>query len=338
MVVVAVVCAYNEGPRIARVLDVLTKSPDLHRIIVVDDGSTDDTATVAKSFDGVEVIEKSPNAGKGQAMKTGVLAAKDADVVVFFDADLQGLTTEHVHSLVEHVASGEYDMIVGMRDYGDKLTEASMGLPLISGERAVRREFLDLMPDQAWDGFGVEVWMNDTVARNGGLIGAVPLEGLSIVLKWEKDGARKGLAKMVDMAAEVIFAMQKIRRYYSTSMSAHPNAQLRVRRSPGSLQASVGASIGPFEVPEPTTLEDSCTTTQCVTDALARSIVKAAAPFVREELWNESARAEVGESVGRKVALPLWVTAGMVAFSMFGGLGLAGIFFLLNTQTSRPER
>lgn len=46
---------------------------------------------------------------------------------------------------------------------------------------------------------------------------------------------------------------------------------------------------------------------------------------MRQELWNESSRAEVGEAVGRKVALPIWITAAMVGFSLFGPVGLASI-------------
>ena len=87
--VAAVIPAYNEEKNIADVLKALLKSPELDEIIVVDDGSKDKTAEISEKL-GVKVIRLSGNQGKGRAMQEG-LKATQAEIIVFFDADLLGL-------------------------------------------------------------------------------------------------------------------------------------------------------------------------------------------------------------------------------------------------------
>src|SRR5919205_1808706 len=89
--------------------------------IVVDDGSKDDTARVAEAAfaehatPGVEarVIRVEPNRGKGNAVRTGLLAARHT-VAAFFDADLSMPVTE-TPKLVEPIRSGQYDVVFGSR-------------------------------------------------------------------------------------------------------------------------------------------------------------------------------------------------------------------------------
>jgi glycosyltransferase involved in cell wall biosynthesis len=114
----AVVPAYNEAGRISRVLDTLHASPSVTEIVVVDDGSADDTAAVVQAHPAavagkLRLIQHNPNRGKGAAMVTGADAAT-ADVVVFLDADLIGLTPAHVDALVQPVLSGKVAMALGV--------------------------------------------------------------------------------------------------------------------------------------------------------------------------------------------------------------------------------
>jgi glycosyltransferase involved in cell wall biosynthesis len=93
--------AYNEAPVIGRVLEAL-RQQDYHEIIVVDDGSTDDTAAVARKA-GVTVLQHAYNIGNGAAVKTGIRAAT---------GDGQHDPND-VPRLLSHV--GKYDMVVGAR-------------------------------------------------------------------------------------------------------------------------------------------------------------------------------------------------------------------------------
>jgi glucosyl-3-phosphoglycerate synthase len=85
--VAVVIAARNEA---ATVVDVVAAALDAtDEVIVVDDGSTDDTARIALEA-GATVVPADAGPGKGQAMRTGV-EATTADVVVFCDADLRGV-------------------------------------------------------------------------------------------------------------------------------------------------------------------------------------------------------------------------------------------------------
>lgn len=120
-----VIPAYNESARIAKtlreVLAYLDEQPRGGEVIVVDDGSRDDTSRVAEAVIAEHargraegrVVRVEPNRGKGNAVRTGLLAARNR-VAAFFDADLSMPITE-TPKLVEPVRSGQYDIVLGSR-------------------------------------------------------------------------------------------------------------------------------------------------------------------------------------------------------------------------------
>lgn len=118
-----VIPAYNEAARLREslpiILDYLTRTTPAAELIVVDDGSDDDTVSVAKNCFSeatnisAEVITYQPNRGKGYAVRTGLLAAR-APVGLFSDADLSTPITE-IPKLIEPIQQGEYDVTFGSR-------------------------------------------------------------------------------------------------------------------------------------------------------------------------------------------------------------------------------
>lgn len=118
-----VIPAYNESSRLAEplreVIDFVRSSRLNAEIIVVDDGSSDNTAKVAQNlfteFSDIasNVIRYEPNRGKGFAVKTGLLAAK-ADIALFSDADLS-TPIEEMQKLIEPIKAGEFDATFGSR-------------------------------------------------------------------------------------------------------------------------------------------------------------------------------------------------------------------------------
>ena len=124
-----VIPAYNEAVRLGNtllaVVDYLRKSWPDAEVIVVDDGSDDDTAGIARSIFSdsgslrTSVISYKSNLGKGRAVRLGLLAAR-GDVALFSDADLSTPITE-APKLVEPIMSGQYDVTFGSRALDRKL-------------------------------------------------------------------------------------------------------------------------------------------------------------------------------------------------------------------------
>lgn len=114
--IVAVIPAYNAGRFIGQVVRRSKKFVD--RVIVVDDGSADDTAKAAKAA-GAKVVSLKKNAGKANAIRVGVSAlAGKADILVLLDADLQHLP-EEIPALIRPVRKNECDICIGSRFLGD---------------------------------------------------------------------------------------------------------------------------------------------------------------------------------------------------------------------------
>jgi len=156
--------AKNEAEGLRSVLPALRACLPDAEVIVVDDGSTDDTAAVAAAH-GARVLSSPYPMGNGAAIKSGARAA-GGDILVFMDADGQH-DPAWIPKLLEKLEEG-YDMVVGARDWAGQagvsrgmanafynwLATRMTGYPvkdLTSGFRAVRaerfREFLHLLPN-----------------------------------------------------------------------------------------------------------------------------------------------------------------------------------------------
>src|SRR5918992_335674 len=118
-----VVPAYNEATRLGttlpKILDYLNDNAPETELIVVDDGSTDDTAAAAREILSAEdrvrtsVLSYQSNLGKGRAVRLGLLASR-GEVAVFSDADLSTPITE-TPKLVDPILRGECDLAFGSR-------------------------------------------------------------------------------------------------------------------------------------------------------------------------------------------------------------------------------
>lgn len=156
--------AKNEADGLSETLPLLRGMFPEAEILVVDDGSTDDTATISRRA-GAVVLSSPYSMGNGAAIKRGAKAAS-GDVIVFMDADGQH-SAKHISLLLAKLDEG-FEMVVGARvasgqasfhrgvanSIYNKLASWMTGhriLDLTSGFRAVRtdkfREFLHLLPN-----------------------------------------------------------------------------------------------------------------------------------------------------------------------------------------------
>jgi glycosyltransferase involved in cell wall biosynthesis len=158
-----VIPAFNEASAIGELINSLRASAEWHEIIVVDDGSDDDTSARA-AHAGAAVVRHPYNKGNGASIKTGIRSAT-GEFVLVMDGDGQHRSTE---ALKIAARLGEYDLVIGTRapeaqaSSGRRIGNALLNrlatyltgqkvLDLTSGLRGARREylreFLHLMPN-----------------------------------------------------------------------------------------------------------------------------------------------------------------------------------------------
>jgi glycosyltransferase involved in cell wall biosynthesis len=188
-VIVALIPGYNEGPRIAEVV----RGAAAHLpVVVVDDGSSDDTAAQARSA-GATVIEQRPNQGKGAALRAGFrrALADGADAVLTLDADGQHDPAEIPTFLSAWAAEPRPDLVIGRRNFramppirrlsnvlGGWAISWAVGRPIPdnqSGYRLVSRRIMEATLASDEHGFEFEVEMITSCIRLGGTIAWVPI-------------------------------------------------------------------------------------------------------------------------------------------------------------------
>lgn len=230
-----VIPAYNEEKRIAQSLDsllaFLRKQQYQTEVIVVDDGSSDQTATVASSFSAIyreaghelRVLINKPNRGKGFSVKRGLIEAS-GEIVLFSDADFSSPITE-APKLIKPIAEDRIDVCFGsraldrkligihqplLRDFGGRvfnfLMKTITGLKFQDtqcGFKAFRREpALPVFKLQRVDRFGFDPEVLYIAKKQGNRLLEVPVvwnhcEGGELQSKWNY--ARDSLNMFADL-------------------------------------------------------------------------------------------------------------------------------------------
>ncbi len=187
--IVALIPGYNEAPRIVAVVSATLEHLP---VIVVDDGSSDGTATVAREA-GATVVEQRPNQGKGAALRAGFRRAIDdgADAILTLDADGQHDPREIPHFLEAAAAVPPPDLVIGRRNFRamPPVRRLSNELGRIafswavgesipdnqSGYRLVSRRLAEATLASDEHGFAFEVEQITTCIRMHGTIAWVPI-------------------------------------------------------------------------------------------------------------------------------------------------------------------
>lgn len=180
--------AHDEADRIQDTVRAARAIPGVARVIVIDDGSHDDTSRRAEDA-GAKVIRLVHNVGKGAALETGAKRAEDADIILLLDGDL-GASAAQGEALLQPLLDNAADMAIagfpkpsGKAGFGlvktlarDYIASVSTGwvpdAPL-SGQRAITRVCLDDIRPFA-SGYGVELALTVRALRKGYRLTEVP--------------------------------------------------------------------------------------------------------------------------------------------------------------------
>lgn len=202
MGVSAIIPAYNEEATVGKVIDTLKEVANIAEIIVVNDGSEDATTAVACQH-GAQVIEIGNNSGKGAAMTAGARQAKE-DILLFLDADLEGLKTDHVEALIAPLMVDDADMTVGVFSKGRSFTDlAQVVAPQLSGQRAIRKElFLSVGAEKSR--FEVEILLTSEAHSRGWRVDKVLLTNMTHIIKEEKRGLYRGVVARMGMYKDIV--------------------------------------------------------------------------------------------------------------------------------------
>lgn len=192
----AIIPAFNEKRTIHQVVQTCLDSNILSEVTCVNDGSTDGTLEILKSFGNkITLIDFKKNMGKGSAMAEAIKKSK-GDILMFIDADLMGLKPEHIELLYKTFVDKRLDSLIVSLDSPEIMFKLDSVIALspyenghdpLAGERIYYKK--DLLPHAkkiASLGYGVEVYLNN-IYKNKEL-GFLKLSGVTQLFKYHKKG------------------------------------------------------------------------------------------------------------------------------------------------------
>jgi glycosyltransferase involved in cell wall biosynthesis len=179
-----IIPAYNEANKIKDTLENIIEIKEINEIVVVDDGSSDNTVEIASNVknDKIKIFKLDKNRGKGYALNYGLKSAmKNADIIGFLDGDL-GSSSSEVQKLITPILNDEADVTIakfppakkkGGLGFVKGLAKESVlemtGVELeatLSGQRIFKKEVLEKF-DEIPFGYGVEVGMTIDMLKHG---------------------------------------------------------------------------------------------------------------------------------------------------------------------------
>jgi glycosyltransferase involved in cell wall biosynthesis len=188
----AIVPAYNEAKNILNVLNPLKQIAPVKEIIVISDGSVDDTVKLVRNINGIKVVELPHNIGKTKAVFRGVTEA-EYPTLMFCDADLVNLNPGHISDLIAKYCEG-FDMVI--MDKGSQpwvFRTLVKSAPAISGTRILDKNIFFKVPFLETDRFQFEIRINNYFLENGLSVAISPAEEIYDPRKFIKYPFLEGL-------------------------------------------------------------------------------------------------------------------------------------------------
>lgn len=206
-----IICTYNEEKTIAEVVMACCNLNPDSEIILVDDGSTDNTENILNelakgySFRYERLIK---NMGKSWAMVHGVEISEN-DIILFFDADVSNIKKDHFDELLKPIIDNSADMVLGQPS--ETLIDYRIN-PFIAltGERALwKKDIVPILNDIRNIRFGVETYINLYYQALGKRIKYVLLQDLKHPTKYDKTTPIKATKEFIIEGHEIAITLVK---------------------------------------------------------------------------------------------------------------------------------
>jgi glycosyltransferase involved in cell wall biosynthesis len=183
-----IIPTYNEGERILSVVNTIVQSKIAKEVIIVNDGSFEESRSQLAKIHDATIIELKENQGKSNALKIG-FENSSGDIIVFVDADLKNFTAEHLKILINKIKDG-YDMVLGERGKEFLLFRIIGMSTALTGERAFTRKILeDNIEIFESKGYLIESKINSIFFRKY-KVGKIIMDGVGQYYKIQKYGLK----------------------------------------------------------------------------------------------------------------------------------------------------
>ncbi len=210
-----IIPAFNEEKHIGAVLDIMLEAKQILplEIIVVDDGSTDQTPKILSKYKNIRVVTNKPNKGKSYSVARG-FEASEGDYILMADSDLFGLTVDNISELVLPVQQGVADTAMSIRRNFTRRDK----IELLTGERMFPRSLIHDHIDEIkkLPNFALEVFLNNLVIKHHYTIKAVDWDNVVNTNKTKKRGFYSGWKANFSAARDIfsyISARELFRQY-----------------------------------------------------------------------------------------------------------------------------